>query len=210
MVKTTNGVAVAGVTMPAWWPSLEATSSVAAQFVPILSAAWLIVQIVRIISKWGDDGAASRGLVLGGAAAMLAIATPLIARWEGVELRAYRDIVGIPTVCYGETLGVQMGQTFTKAECDAQLARRVVQFAGEIATCLPPGLPPETAAAFVSAAYNIGSRAFCRSSMSRRSLAGNLRGACDALLMWNKAGGRVIPGLTNRRNAERELCLSGL
>jgi lysozyme len=50
--------------------------------------------------------------------------------------------------------------------------------------------------------------------MSRRALAGDLRGACDALLMWTKARGNgrlvVVRGLVNRRNAERALCLRGL
>lgn len=54
MVKTTNGIAAAGISLPAWWPSLEATSSVAAQYVPILSAVWLFVQIVRQLAKWRD------------------------------------------------------------------------------------------------------------------------------------------------------------
>lgn len=153
----------------------------------------------------------SRKVVAGGlGAAAIALAVPIVAAWEGLELKAYRDVVGIPTICYGETLGVKVGQTATKAECDAMLAKRVAQFANEIEPCLPKQLPPETAAAFVSAAYNIGSGAFCKSSMSRRALAGDLRGACDALLMWNKAGGKVVRGLTNRRKAERELCLSGL
>ena len=53
-------------------------------------------------------------------------------------------------------------------------------------------------------------KAFCGSSMSRHALAGNLQGACDALLMWNKAGGQVVRGLTRRRTAEHELCLAGL
>ncbi|PJE29977.1 hypothetical protein CVM39_08810 [Pseudooceanicola antarcticus] len=60
----------------------------------------------------------------------------------------------------------------------------------------------------------MGAGAFCGSSMSRRALAGDLAGACDALLMWNKARmkGRLQPvrGLTRRREAERDLCLQGL
>ena len=151
---------------------------------------------------------------LAAGAAGVALAVPLIAQWEGLRLTAYRDVVGIPTICYGETLGVQMGQAATKAECDATLALRVAQFATEIDKCLPPSLPEQTAAAFVSVAYNIGSPAFCKSSMSRLALRGDLRGACNALLLWDK--GRIngvlqrIRGLTNRRQDEHRLCLSGL
>ncbi|MBY5974980.1 glycoside hydrolase family protein, partial [Ferrimonas balearica] len=79
---------------------------------------------------------------------------------------------------------------------------------------LPAQLPDQTRAAFVSAAYNIGAGAFCGSSMSRRAQAGDLVGACDALLMWNKARVkgvlRPVTGLTRRRQAERALCLEGV
>lgn len=149
-------------------------------------------------------------LVIGGGAAMLAAASTMIATWEGRELRAYRDIVGVWTICYGETRGVRPGQTATAEECRAQLAVAVAEYAAAIQPCLPPALPDPTRAAFVSAAYNIGPAAFCRSSMSRRAKAGDLRGACDALMMWVKAGGRTVRGLVNRRSAERDLCLSGL
>lgn len=144
------------------------------------------------------------------AAAAIALASTLIVPWEGRELRAYRDIVGVPTICYGETRGVRMGDIATPAECDSMLAQAVAEFDLAIRPCLPPVLPDKTRAAFISAAYNIGSSAFCKSSMSRRALAGQLQDACDALLLWNKAGGRVVKGLVNRRNAERRLCLEGL
>lgn len=143
-------------------------------------------------------------------AGAIAIAAAIIAPWEGVELRAYRDIVGVPTICYGETRGVDMGDVATLEECSTMLAVAVREFATAIAPCLPKTLPDKTRAAFISVAYNIGSGAFCKSSMSRRAKAGDLKGACEALLMWNKAGGRVVKGLVNRRNAERKLCLEGL
>ncbi len=155
-------------------------------------------------------GGAARFLLAGSAAGAVALAIPLIARWEGAELRAYRDIVGVWTICYGETRGVQPGDTATPAECRAALAVAVAEYDAAIRKCLPHQLPDATRAAFVSAAYNIGAGAFCRSSMSRRALAGDLRGACEALMLWNRAGGREVQGLTNRRTAERALCLSGL
>lgn len=153
----------------------------------------------------------TRTKVAGGAgAAVVSLAVAFIAPWEGRELRAYRDIVGVPTICYGETRGVKIGDTATEAECKTMLALAVVEFATAIKPCLPPVLPEKTRAAFVSAAYNIGSRAFCGSSMARKAKAGDLRGACESLMLWNKAGGRVIKGLTNRRAAERRLCIEGL
>ena len=162
------------------------------------------------------SGAIRRGAVGGaaGLAAAVALATPMISEFEGRELQAYRDIVGVWTICDGETLNVRPGDVATDAQCDEMLASRVRQFADKISVCLPPDFPLEPMAAFTSASYNIGTSGFCGSSMSRRALAGDLRGACNALLMWDK--GRIegvlrrILGLTTRREKERALCLSGL
>ncbi|MER5173951.1 lysozyme [Thioclava kandeliae] len=184
----------------------------------VISIAATVARLVQQSGIWSEDivqdesGALRKRHAAGvaGVAAAIALAITTIAPWEGRELRAYRDIVGIPTICFGETEGVKMGDVATEAECHTQLAKRVAQFEAAIRPCLPASLPERTRAAFISAAYNIGSHGFCRSSMSRRALSGDLRGACDALLMWNKAGGRVVRGLTNRRKAERDLCLSGL
>lgn len=77
----------------------------------------------------------------GGAAAAIALAVAFIAPWEGVELRAYRDIVGIPTICYGETRGVNMGDSATLAECQTMLAVAVADFEKGIRPCLPASLP---------------------------------------------------------------------
>lgn len=170
--------------------------------------------VARIMSqkafRQDESGRVNRKGAVVGATGALALAVALIAPWEGRELRAYQDIVGVWTICYGETRGVKPGDTATPAECQSMLAKGVAEFEAGIRPCLPATLPDPTRAAFISAAYNIGTGAFCRSSMSRRAMAGDLRGACDALMMWNKAGGQVVRGLTNRRAAERELCLSGL
>lgn len=150
--------------------------------------------------------AASAALV----AAALALTAPVVSVWEGRSLNAYRDIVGVPTICYGETKNVRMGDVATPEQCSTMLATRLKEFAVGISPCLPADLSPKTYASFISTAYNIGIKGFCGSSMSRKALAGDLKGACDALLLWNKAGGKVVKGLVNRRNAERALCLEGL
>lgn len=64
--------------------------------------------------------------------------------------------------------------------------------------------------AAVSLAYNIGPAAYNRSTVAKRFSSGDWKGACDAFLRWNKAGGRVVSGLTKRREAERRICLRGL
>lgn len=147
-------------------------------------------------------------------AAVISLAIPMIQVWEGRSLVAYADIAGIPTICDGETRGVKMGDVATPIQCDAMTEAAVSEFETAIRPCLPENLPTETRASFVVTAYNIGVGAFCKSSMSRKAMAGDLPGACQALLTWNKArvNGVLQPvrGLTNRRMAERALCLKGL
>ncbi|MGI3164968.1 lysozyme [Pseudooceanicola sp. 200-1SW] len=155
-----------------------------------------------------------RGRAAGGGVAVIVLAAAFIEPWEGTRLKAYLDIAGIPTICTGHTEGVALGDTATAEDCREMFLAEVVAFETRIRPCLPEGLPDQSRAAFVSAAYNIGAGAFCGSSMSRRALAGDLAGACDALLMWNKARVqgvlRPVTGLTRRRQAERALCLEGL
>ncbi|WP_220668875.1 lysozyme [Paenirhodobacter hankyongi] len=211
------GTIPGAITFPVWWPSLESASTFASQLVPIVGLLIAVVNLALLIRKWrrgrafclDENGAAGRRTVAG-LGAVLALAAAVISPFEGRELRAYRDIVGVWTICDGDTQNVRPGQVATPAECDSRLAVRIAQFEREIRPCLPADLSRETRAAFVSAAYNIGSGAFCGSSMARRARAGDLRGACDALRLWNKAGGQVVRGLVRRREAERDLCLSGL
>ncbi|MBO6510597.1 MAG: lysozyme [Roseibium sp.] len=136
----------------------------------------------------------------------------LIGAWEGLRLTAYRDVVGIPTVCYGETYGVKMGDKHTKAECNKMLLDSMRKHEYGMRKCLknPDAIPQESYVAFVSLTYNIGVGAFCRSTAAKRLNRGDIRGACDAATWFKKAGGRTIRGLVNRRAAEHKLCLKGL
>lgn len=140
-----------------------------------------------------------------------ALAVGFVGGKEGVSTKAYRDVVGVPTICFGETRGVKMGDTATMDECRAMLGDALVEFEGNMRACLtsPDKIPDKPYVAFLSLSYNIGSRAFCGSTVARKANAGDIRGACDAMLSWNKAGGRIIKGLTLRRQEERKMCLEG-
>ncbi len=154
--------------------------------------------------------AAPNKVIIGAAtAAAITLATPLVVRWEGTVLRGYKDPIGIVTACVGHTKTAVLGRTYTQAECMALLKRDMQEHADEIAHCITRPLPVETHAAFISFAFNVGSAAFCRSTLLRKANAGDLVGACNELPRWNRAGGRELQGLTNRRMAERELCLRG-
>ena len=145
-----------------------------------------------------------------GSAAAGAIA--LVGAWEGLRMTAYRNIVGVPTVCYGETRGVRLGDRHSKADCDAMLLASLKRHEAGMRRCLtaPDRIPERSYIAFVSLTYNIGVGAFCRSTAARRLNAGDMRGACEAATWFNKAGGRRVRGLVNRRTAEHNLCLEGL
>src|SRR5574340_153462 len=154
---------------------------------------------------------AKKGAVL---AAAVAVATAaFVAPWEGLATKPYRDIVGVVTWCYGETEGKPKAK-YTPAECKALLAEKLPRYYAEISSCWGPAiearLTDNMRVAFTSGAYNFGSGAFCKSSMVRALKAGDFKQACHALRLYNRAGGRVVRGLYNRRNAEEKLCLDGL
>ncbi len=149
-----------------------------------------------------------------GAAVALAAAIAIPA--EGLRQWAYYDPPGILTVCYGSTTNVQKGVKYSLDECKARLDADMLAAVQAVDRCAP-GLPVPVLAAFGDAVYNIGPTVACdtsRSTAARLLKAGDLRGACDQLPRWNKArvaGAMVeLPGLTNRRAKERELCLEGL
>lgn len=141
-------------------------------------------------------------------AAAAAVLVPTVQSWEGRKLVPYRDIVGIWTVCDGDTANVVPGQVQTPAQCDERLERQLVAHAKPVLACVPElSDKPNALAASVSLAYNIGPRAFCGSTAAKRFRVHQWRLGCEAFLSWNKAGGRVVKGLERRRQAERQICL---
>ncbi len=140
-----------------------------------------------------------------------ALAISVIGGFEGLRLNSYQDSVKVWTICYGETKGVRKGMKFTKPECDAMFANRLVEFETGMRKCLkaPDSIPDKPYVMFLSLSYNIGTGAFCKSTLAKKLNVGDIRGACNELPKWSRAG-----SLTNlllpRRQAERKLCLEGL
>jgi GH24 family phage-related lysozyme (muramidase) len=150
--------------------------------------------------------------------AFLVVAIPFVGQWEGLRNHAYLDRIASPpvwTVCYGETKGVKRGDYYTDKECADMLGRELVEYRASLHKYFTPEtinfrLTPERDTSYVELAYNAGVRAAGRSTATRRLNAGNISGGCQALTWWNKAGGRVIRGLVNRRAASYELCMKGV
>lgn len=138
----------------------------------------------------------------------------LIKEFEGFEAEAYKDPVGIVTIGYGTTaaagvgISPKLGDKITEAQATDYLKRAVDKFAAQILPKITRAPTGNQFGAMVSLAYNIGPGAFNKSTVLRRFNAGDISGAADAFLMWNKAGGKVLAGLTRRRKAERELFLT--
>ncbi|EPE98626.1 lysozyme [Rhizobium grahamii] len=146
------------------------------------------------------------------AAVALSIGT-LIKPWEGLSLTAYPDIVGVWTACYGETQNIRKGMKFTKAECDEKLLTRVMgDYYLPLTECIADfdRKPVEWQAAAISVTYNVGVGAACKSTFARLAREGRIKESCHAMTAFNKAGGRVVQGLVNRRSAELALCLKGV
>lgn len=141
--------------------------------------------------------------------AVATLAVAVVGGFEGLRQSAYRDVVGIPTACYGETRGIRMGMKFTKTECNDMLLKRLDEFADGMEACTHVPLTDERYVALLSFSYNVGTAAYCHSSVARYLNEGKTKEACNALLAWDKAGGRQIAGLSKRRWDERELCLKG-
>lgn len=153
-----------------------------------------------------------RNVLIGGTAAA-ALCVTTVGQFEGLRTKAYRDIIGVPTICYGETRGVKMGDVASREECDAMLIKALQEFEQGVYSCTTAELPPARLVATVSFAYNLGVGAYCQSSIVRHLNAGEVKAGCDAFLAYNKARkhGRLVPikGLTDRRREERELCMRG-
>jgi len=121
-----------------------------------------------------------------------------------------RGLSGKPwTNGYGETEGVNEGDVWTPEYAELRLRHKLVLFLAKVYAKCPALhlLETERAAACTSLAYNIGLGAFGVSSVARFTTRGQLQAAADAFCLWNKAGGRVLPGLTARRALERLIYL---
>ncbi|MBL3587628.1 lysozyme [Rhodovulum sulfidophilum] len=147
-------------------------------------------------------------------AAATALALSFIGGNEGLKTEAYLDIVGVPTVCFGETRGVELGDSYTPAECRAMFAGRLAEFEAGldrlIADPVEALIPDRSYVGILDWAYNVGLGAAARSTLIRKLNAGDLRGACNELPRWRFAGGKGIRGLLIRRNKARQLCHEGL
>ncbi|MGL5965608.1 MAG: lysozyme [Kluyvera sp.] len=129
---------------------------------------------------------------------------------EGVRYKAYQDVVGIWTVCYGHTGNdIMLGKTYSKSECKSLLDKDLASVAKQINPYIKVKIPDTTRGAIYSFAYNVGAGNFKTSTLLYKINQGDTKGACDQIRRWTYAGGKQWKGLISRREIEREVCLWG-
>ena len=147
---------------------------------------------------------------LGLSAALVISGTYLVAPFEGKENKVYLDPVGILTSCYGHTgKELKKGQTFTDEQCLEQLAEDLVEHDRQMMRLVRVPISDKERAAYLSFVYNVGVGNFSKSTLLRKLNTKDYVGACNELPRWNKAGGKILNGLTRRREAEMKMCLEG-
>jgi GH24 family phage-related lysozyme (muramidase) len=137
----------------------------------------------------------------------------LIKNFEGCKLTAYQDTVGVWTIGYGWTQAVdgkpiRAGMTINQNTAERLLKTGLVGYEADVSKMLKVGVSQCQFDALVSFCYNLGAKSLSTSTLMRKLNAGDKSGAADEFLRWNKAGGKVLAGLTRRREAERSLFLS--
>ncbi len=126
---------------------------------------------------------------------------------EGYTDRAVIPVPGdVPTIGFGTTEGVKMGETTTPPKALARALQDVGRYEGAVRQCVKVPLHQHEYDAYVSLAYNIGSRAFCSSTLARKLNEGDYPGACREILRWERFKGQPLRGLTTRREREYRQC----
>jgi len=129
----------------------------------------------------------------------------LIKEFEGVRLAAYLDSVGVPTIGYGHTKGVQMGDRCSMEEAAAWLAEDCEEAEDCVNGAVNVPLTQHEFDALISFVFNLGCGNFRKSTLLKKLLDSDYDGAAQEFQRWDKAGGQVLAGLTKRRLAEARL-----
>lgn len=113
----------------------------------------------------------------------------------------------VPTIGFGTTEGVKMGDTITPERALVRLLKDTDKFAAAVKRCAHVPMHQYEFDAYVSLTYNIGEGAFCKSTLAKKLNAYDYEGACKEILKWDKFKGKPLKGLTNRREREYAKCI---
>ena len=129
----------------------------------------------------------------------------LIKKFEGLRLESYRCPAGIPTIGYGHTRGVRIGQKITKDQAERFLADDFLEAESEVARMVKVPLTWNQLDALASFVFNLGAAKLLGSTLLKKLNSGDYKGAAAEFDKWVFANGVKLNGLIARRKAEREL-----
>lgn len=132
--------------------------------------------------------------------------------FEGWAPVAEPPVAGdVPTYGFGTTTDdrgqpLKGGEAITPTKAVVRALQDIQKFEGALKECVTVPLSQNEYDSLIQLSYNIGSRAFCSSTLVRRLNAGDYQGACREILRWDKFKGQPLRGLTLRRQREYKLC----
>jgi len=126
----------------------------------------------------------------------------LIKKFEGCEMRAYKCAAGVLTIAYGRTKDVKIGDTCTKEQAEEWLKEEIKEYENHVEDAVIVPLNQNQFDALVSWTYNLGPTNLNSSTMLKVLNQADYENVPAQIKRWNKAGGKVLEGLTRRRNAE--------
>ena len=129
----------------------------------------------------------------------------LIKHFEGCETKAYKCPAGVWTIGYGHIKGVQEGDVITETQAHEMLVEELNEYENYIHDLVKCPLNQNQIDALVSWVFNLGSGNLSSSTLLKVLNAGDYAGVPAQIMRWNKAGGKVLEGLTRRRQAEADL-----
>lgn len=139
-----------------------------------------------------------------------AVAVSAICGFEGYREYAYRDAVGVPTIGYGTTKGVKMGDTTTRQEAKEFVVRDASVMARQMQSVIKVPLYQHEWDSLVSLVYNIGIGNFKKSTLLKKLNRRDYSGACSQIKRWVYAGGKKLKGLERRRESEYQMCIGNV
>lgn len=132
----------------------------------------------------------------------------IIRYYESLRLKAYRDSGGVPTIGWGHTKGVKLGQVISRQTAVALLKEDVRSAEEAVQSCVKVELNDNEFSALVSFTFNVGNSAFCKSTLLKKLNFGRRKDAAQEFFRWRYDNGVELKGLVKRRNSERELFLT--
>jgi lysozyme len=134
-----------------------------------------------------------------------------IAMEEGFTSKAVIPVPGdVPTIGFGTTEGVKRGDTITPERALMRLLQDADKFSEGVKRCANVPMFQYEFDAYVSLSYNIGTGAFCNSTLVKKLKTYDYEGACKEILKWDKFKGQPLKGLTHRRQREYKLCMGNV